>query len=156
VVVVTVYSSEEVRAQESKQWCAHVGARWMGLGHQPSGATGLAKDDPTPEPLAADAFPAELSQAGAVRLWPLGLHPDHRAVADAAPAGDLRYLDTPYQVDLYQQAAVRDALLGRTIVWWQRPPRKKWEHVGDFASQAFLFDVWSPDKLELVPEIVVR
>jgi hypothetical protein len=158
VVIVTVYSADPHRAEEAQRWADHVGARWVGLGHHESGVVDLergvtGKAPPLPAPL----LPDEVMAPSASRIWPLGLsHPEHLAVAAAAPAGDLRYIDTPYQLDLYEQAKIRSALIGRTIAWWLRPPKKKWDAAPIFASQAVLFDHFPPAKLEWVPEIVVQ
>ena len=89
------------------------------------------------------------------RIWPLGVqHPEHIVVAGSAPAGDLHYVDTPYQVFSFNQGRVREALVGRTIEWWLVPPREKWTASRFFASQGDLFD--RIEQLELVPEVIVR
>ncbi|MGH9025103.1 MAG: hypothetical protein ACRDWD_03150 [Acidimicrobiia bacterium] len=161
VEVVTVYSDDDVRARESARWATSVGATWRGLGHRASDAIALVgvtitAAEPVPA-LPNRLLPEVMTEPSACRIWPLGLeHPEHVAVAAVTPVGDLRYIDTPYQLSLYHQTEVRRALDGRTFEWWLRPPRRKWDAAKLFASQARLFEHHTPDKLEAAAEIVVR
>src|SRR4051794_4364484 len=92
VEVVTVYSAAEGRAREAAMWAKSVGAAWSGLGHEGLRVEGIKLPEsvpPLPEPLLPDA----MMRLGACRIWPLGLpHPEHRAVAAAAPDGELHYV----------------------------------------------------------------
>jgi LmbE family N-acetylglucosaminyl deacetylase len=157
VEVVTVYSADPGRAREAKRWATWAGAAWRGLGFEGCPADGLALAVEAVPPLPTPLLPDDLMTPAWCRIWPLGLpHLEHEAVAAAAPDRDLHYVDTPYQLDLFGQRAVRRALIGRTIAWWQQPPRKKWDGRRFFRSQAVLFEHFPPEVLESVPEIVVR
>ena len=161
VQVVTVYSADQARARESASWAASVGATWCGLGLEASddmAVVGALITSATPvRPLPDHLLPENTNDPSACRIWPLGLqHPEHIAVAAAAPEADLRYLDTPYQLSLLHQEEVRQALDGRSVEWWLRPPRKKWDAARFFPSQAKLFERHTPDKLEAAAEIVLK
>jgi hypothetical protein len=157
VEIVTIYSSDIVRAREVQRWAASVGAHWRGLGHDEPPTNGFELTTEKVPPLPRPLLPPEMMSASRCRIWPLGLqHPDHIVVASCAPRGDLQYVDTPYQLSLYHQPRVREALIGRTFEWWLRPPRRKWDASRFFASQRVLFDHYAPDRMEMVPEIVVR
>jgi hypothetical protein len=157
VEVVTVFTSDQARARETERWAASVGARWRGLGHEQRDTARLTRAAKTVLDLPTPLLPAEMMSASACRIWPLGFqHPDHIAVATCAPERDLRYLETPYQLSLPSQPKVRQALEGRTIEWWLVPPRAKWEGSRFFESQTRLFEWFSPDVLQMVPEVVVR
>ena len=157
VEIVTVYSADEERAREAKEWATSVGATWRGLGLTECGAIHLEQPDGTPGTLPVPAVPDDIyDERDACRIWPLGIrHVEHRAVARAAVAGDLHDVDTPYQFNLFEQHAIREALVGRAIAWWNTPPKQKWNASRFFESQRLLFDHFRPDALELLPEIVV-
>ena len=157
VEIVTVYSADEERATEAKHWATSVGA-----GSRRVGLDGVRSDPPRSARRDTGATPgASRSRRhsrprDACRIWPLGLrHVEHIAVANAAPAGDLHYVDTPYQYNLLEQPAIRASLVGRVIAWWNSPPKQKWDASRFFESQRLLFDHFRPDVLESLPEIVV-
>lgn len=157
VEIVTVYSADDARAAEAKDWAASVSAGWRGLGLTECGSILLEQPDGTPGSVPVPAIPADIFDPDACRIWPIGLrHVEHVAVASAAADGDLHYVDTPYQFNLFEQPAIRSALVGRTIAWWNSPPKQKWEARSYFETQRLLFDRFRPDVLESVPEIVVR
>jgi hypothetical protein len=157
VEIVTVYSADEERSTEAKGWATSVGASWRGLGLSECGSIRLEHPDGTPMRLPPPRIPDDiLGESDACRIWPLGLrHVEHIAVAGAAADGDLHYVDTPYQFNLLEQPAIRAALVGRAIEWWNSPPKQKWDASKYFESQRLLFDHFRPDKLESLPEIVV-
>jgi hypothetical protein len=158
VEIVTVYSADEERATEAKAWATSVGAGWRGLGLTECGSIRLEQPDGTLTRLPAPHLPDDiLDERDACRIWPLGLrHVEHIAVAGAAADGDLHYIDTPYQFNLFEQPAIRAALVGRVIAWWNSPPKQKWDASHFFESQRLLFDHFRPETLESLPEIVVR
>ncbi len=157
VEIVTVYSADEDRATEAKAWATAVGATWRGLGLVECGSVRLEQSDGTLGTLPPPTIPDDLRGDDVCRVWPLGIrHVEHIAVASAASAGDLHYVDTPYQFNLFEQPALRATIIGRTIEWWHTPPRQKWDTREFFASQRVLFDHFPPDKLEFASEIVVR
>jgi hypothetical protein len=155
VGVVTVYTSDDSRVKETQQWAEAIGVEWHGLGHNQPASNWFDPAD-TPPPLPVPLLPDAMMSPAACRIWPLGLrHPEHIVVADAAPASDSYYLDTPYQFLSFNQGRVREALVGRTIEWWLLPPRDKWmDDSRFFTSQKELFS--SSERLELVPEVIVR
>jgi LmbE family N-acetylglucosaminyl deacetylase len=154
VGIVTVYTSDESRVKETRQWAEAVGVEWHGLGHDQPASNWYDPGDTVP-PLPAPLLPDTMMSPESFRLWPLGLrHPEHIAVASSASDGDWYYLDTPYQLLSFNQERVRKALIGRTIEWWLLPPREKWADGRFFTSQKDLFG--RVDQLELVPEVIVR
>jgi hypothetical protein len=156
VGIVTVYTSEAYRVKETQLWAEAIGAEWHGLGHDQPASEWFGTTDTVP-PLPAPLLPAPMMSPSSCRIWPLGVqHPDHIIVAGSAPAGDLHYVDTPYQVFSFNQGRVREALVGRTIEWWLVPPPEKWTASRFFASQKELFDRFTPEQRELVPELIVR
>ena len=154
VEIVTVYSADERRAAEAEAYAGSVGASWSGLGH--AGFSGEWRPDYPAGPLPERLLPDRLLDPSITRIWPLGLqNSEHAAVAGAAAPGEPRYVDTPYQLDPYYQQQLRGVVVGKTIVWWHRAPLKKWEASAIFESQAMLFERYTPEILQGVPEIVV-
>jgi hypothetical protein len=156
VDVVTVFTSERTRVSETQRWAESIGANWQGLGHEQRdtyGSEGTKEVVDLPAPL----LPEPMMSASACRIWPLAFeNPDHAAVAACAPEGDLRYIDTPYQLALDHQPKLREALIGRTIEWWLLPPQAKWDGVRFFESQAHGLRWFPPKLLAAVPEVIVR
>jgi hypothetical protein len=155
VEVVTVFSADERRARESQSWAQSIGAGWSGLGYE--GYVGEWRPEFPVVPLARPLLPPIMREADTCRIWPIGLeNPEHLAVAEMAADADFRYVDTPYQLHPYHQREVRQALIGRTIAWWQYTPTAKWKARSFFESQAVLFEQFPPSTLQGLPEIVIR
>jgi hypothetical protein len=155
VHVVTVYSADARRAEEARAWAAAAGASWSGLGHRWAEVSGLTTPEAVPA-LPRPLLTPDLLADDRVRIWPLGIgHPEHAEVASHAEAEDLRYIDTPYQLDPSHQRALGRALVGRSVAWWMAAPSAKWPDRVHFPSQEALFDLITRERLGAVAEVVV-
>lgn len=151
--IVTVFSGTRKRGREAAAYAAAVGAEWVGLGLVESDC-GLS--GPAQAPFTAEHFAGLGDQPGATRVWPLGLrHPEHKAVAAARPAGELSYVEIPYQLVRKNGPEVTELLAGRTVVSYLRPPGRKYRHVGLFNDQRLFFRYNPPQALEAAVELVV-
>lgn len=148
--ILTVFSNE-VRSREAERYAEAIGARSEVLGLEESKM--LEVRDPRPLPEVARFLREEEWD---VVVFPVGIqHPDHLDVAEAAPRGSWRYLDTPYQTKQKLGEEMRLAVLGkvvRSIAW---PSRLKWRRSSVFKSQAKFFHYNEGLVTSLLPEIVV-
>jgi hypothetical protein len=149
VEIITVYG-DSTRCREAARYAEAVGATWRGMrlperGH--GGAVGWIAEPVDPGKLAdwIGDRPA---------VFPLGIHhPEHLAVAAAAPAGAWRYVDLPYALESDHATETSRKIAGRTIASWS-PATDRYRHARVFRSQApFLFD--QRRQMRHAPELIL-
>lgn len=152
VTILTVFSGTRRRAQDARRYAEAVGAGWEGLGYTESDI-GLTTNVTLDPPLSRSQLPS----AGTVIL-PLGvLHPEHRALASLRRAGDLSYLETPYQLRRKNQPEIYRLLFGRRLLYWNKPDwRRKFKHHDLFRDQSLFMHRNPPKDLGNAAEVIVE
>lgn len=155
VRILTVYSATRRRGREAAYYASTIGAEWRGLGfiEASNGLRGPAR--PLPEDT-RERIERE-SRPGAQIIMPLAVrHPEHLEVDRFARAGDLRYLDSPYHAVTKNSAEISAKLLGREVVSFRKPMKRKYRHAAIFKDQSRFFHYNPPDKLDRCVELIVR
>lgn len=151
VTILTVYADAR-RTKEATAYAESVGAKslCLGLAETKMLASGT-KTRMVPElATALKGIPYDRV------IFPLGLqHPDHLSVAATRPAGAWRYLDTPYQTKQKLGESLNQKMDGMLIRFICFPPKRKWDSIPIFKSQAKFFHFNADIIHARVPEIIV-
>jgi hypothetical protein len=154
LMLVTVFSGTRQRARDAAAYADEVGAEWLGLGRiegEPGNADGVAEVPGLEDDLRT------LNASGVVMLGPLGIgHPEHRAVAEALPAGAWRYLDQPISGKRKSRVEVAAATRGLTVEALRIATARDFDSHDLFGDQSRFMFYNPPRDLTRLPQVVLR